>query len=46
MPANAMDGHLPRHGMVATAYYGVNRQPLLRIKAQYDAENLFRSPGT
>jgi FAD/FMN-containing dehydrogenase len=31
---------------LATAYYGVNRQPLLRIKAQYDAENLFRSPGT
>jgi hypothetical protein len=27
---------------LATAYYGTNRQRLLGIKAQYDAENLFR----
>jgi FAD/FMN-containing dehydrogenase len=31
---------------LATSYYGANRQRLLRIKAQYDAENRFRSPGT
>lgn len=31
---------------LATAYYGDNRQRLLRIKTQYDADNLFRSPGT
>jgi FAD binding domain/Berberine and berberine like len=29
---------------LAIAYYGAHRQRLLRIKAQYDAENLFRSP--
>ena len=29
----------------ATAYYGANRNRLVRIKAEYDADNLFRSPA-
>jgi FAD/FMN-containing dehydrogenase len=29
----------------ATAYYGANRNRLVRIKAVYDADNLFRSPA-
>jgi FAD/FMN-containing dehydrogenase len=29
---------------LATAYYGANRSRLVRIKAEYDADNLFRSP--
>ena len=30
---------------LAPAYYGPNRDRLIRIKAQYDAEDLFRSPA-
>jgi FAD/FMN-containing dehydrogenase len=30
---------------LATAYYGANRDRLVRIKAEYDADNLFRSPA-
>ena len=30
---------------LATAYYGANRNRLVRIKAEYDADNLFRSPA-
>jgi Berberine and berberine like len=30
---------------LATAYYGVNRNRLVRIKAQYDSERLFHSPA-
>ena len=30
---------------LATAYYGVNRNRLVRIKAHYDSERLFRSPA-
>jgi FAD binding domain/Berberine and berberine like len=29
----------------STAYYGANRDRLIRIKAEYDADNLFRSPA-
>jgi FAD/FMN-containing dehydrogenase len=29
----------------ATAYYGANRNRLLRIKAEYDADNVFSSPA-
>jgi FAD/FMN-containing dehydrogenase len=31
---------------LATAYYGANRNRLIRIKAEYDAGNLLRSPAT
>ena len=30
---------------LATAYYGANRDRLVRIKAEYDADILFRSPA-
>jgi Berberine and berberine like len=30
---------------LAPAYYGPNRDRLIRIKAQYDAQDLFRSPA-
>jgi FAD/FMN-containing dehydrogenase len=35
----------PELADLATAYYGPNRDRLIRIKAQYDAEDLFRSPA-
>jgi FAD/FMN-containing dehydrogenase len=39
---NFADPELPD---LATAYYGTNRNRLARVKAEYDADNLFRSPA-